>query len=277
MRRSATASIFRQGHRLVLPAALLLSFAAPMCFAQSTGKINDTGLTTCADATSNSLLCGDASGDAFGYPWQDGQLGRSPKDGAGLTKTGASDVSSKGFDYQKLAYTGGAVVLAATALGTAAGQWGCTKDVVTGLIWDMKVTTAANLRLNTNTYSWNSADGTRNGGVSGTAAGGTCSGSVCDTAAFITAVNLLNICGETTDDWRLPTRSELMGIVNASTQATGTPTVDPTYFPNVQPGRYWTRDNVAGNPGQARVVNMGIGSDSVASKAVPAYVILVRP
>lgn len=250
--------------------------------AQSTGKLNDTGVVLCANGTSNSVACSYADNDAEGFPRQDGQMGRSAKESASgaaaLGKTGAS--AAAGFDYQKLAYTGGAVLAAGTAQGTTNLTWGCTKDVVTGLVWDMKVTTASNARLNSNTFNWKDSVAARNGGVSGdtgTATGTTCFSSNCDTESYIAYINTLNICGEAANDWRLPTRLELLSLIDVSKVNTGVVAVDGTYFPNLLSGRYWTRDNLASNPAWARWVDLATGLDGVGFKSDKNYVILVRP
>lgn len=268
--------------RFCLAFCFSLLVPASSCLAQITGKLNDTGLTLCANETSNSVLCGYADGDPYGYPRQDPEIGRSPRDVAGsLSKTGASDAAAEGFDFSKVQYDNGAIPPAVSTLGTGT-SWGCTKDNVTGLIWDMKVTSASNARLNTNTYNWKSSTAASNGGtggVTGTAAGTTCFSSTCDTEAFIAYINTLNICGEsgTMNDWRLPTRLELLSIFDASKQGSGVAAVDATYFPNLMPGRYWTADNVAGNPKEARTVNLMNGIDGTATKSSKTYVILVRP
>lgn len=267
--------------RLVLLPLVFLGCAGA-AQAQATGKLNDTGLVLCASNTSNSVTCSYADTDATGtWPRQDGQMGRAAKEnttGQTLTKTGAS--TSKGFDFQKLDAVSGTVVAAATAQGTTAGTWACTKDVVTGLIWDTKVTTASNARLNTSTYNWTNSNALYNGGVAGstgTAAGTTCFSSTCDTEAFITHLNTLNLCGESANDWRLPTRTELMNLVDAAKQSSGPPAIDATYFPNMRAGRYWARDNVAANPNAARWVDLLTGADGISDKSNKYFVILVRP
>lgn len=268
--------------------SLILSGNPGLVLAQATGKLNDTGIVLCANSDSNSITCSYNDTDTTGFPRQDGQLGRSPKDQpvGTLTKTGAS--ASAGFDYQKLAYIGGGVVLAGTALGVTAGLWGCTKDVITGLIWDMKVTTASNIRLNTSTYNWKDSTASSNGGIAGSTGDAlTCFGSNCDTEAYKAAINAIDadgagagtagVCGETLNDWRLPTRLELMNIVDASKQYSGSATADSTYFPNLQAGRYWTSENLASNPNSARWVDLSSGSDGFGAKSNKYYVILVRP
>lgn len=120
--RPAGLLAFRQTLRRFL--TLLLFVVAGPVLAQATGKLNDTGMTRCGNNTSNSVTCSYADTDATGtWPRQDGQMGRTAKDnttGQTLTKaTGAS--SSKGFEFQKLAYIGGAGVAATIAQGITAG------------------------------------------------------------------------------------------------------------------------------------------------------------
>lgn len=250
-----------------------------MASAQATGKLNDTGIVTCANATSNSIACTYADDDPAGYPRQDGGVGRSAKESAvQLTITG-SDANSKGFDFTKLRYDTGAVLASSATLGTGA-NWGCTKDNVTGLIWDIKVTTASNARNSDNTYNWKDSRADRNGGTAGdtgTASGTTCFSSTCDTEAYIAYINTLNICGESANDWRLPTRSELMTIIDTSKQGSGTAAVDTFYFLNMKADSYWTSENVPGNPSQARAVNFTNGGDNTLPKTTKKYVIIVRP
>ncbi len=219
-------------------------------------------------------------------------MGRSAKDstsGQTLTRSTNGGATSKGFDFQKLDAINGTVLLANAAQGVLAGQWACTKDAVTGLIWETKVTTASNARLNTNTYNWTNGNAGSNGGFAGstgTASGTTCWSSTCDTDALITHINTLNLCGESANDWRLPTRTELMNLVDAAKQSSGSgvPAIDATYFPNMRPGKYWTRDNVAANPGEAGVtagaarwVDLATGLDGTSAKSEKNFVILVRP
>ena len=217
--------------RLLLSVGLLAGSTA--CFAQATGRLNDTGFARCGNATSNDIGCSYIDNDPLGYPRQDGQTGRAAKEVvagvAALVKVGTS--SSPGFDFSKVLGNGTvqngtsqAGVFAAAA--TTFTGWMCTKDNVTGLIWHLKSPTGNDYRLNTNKYKWYNAGG-NNGGFSGSnsADTSTCYGSNCDTAAYIAAVNAIDsngatagtpgICGETTNDWRLPTRLELLTIVDS--------------------------------------------------------------
>ena len=243
----------------------VLSFLICLCgtFAvhAQTGRLNDTGRVTCANNDSNSIACAYADGDTAGFPRQDGQMGRSAKDytsGHTLTKTGSS--VSEGFDF--------------TATATTPV---CTTDNITGLTWERKVTTASNYQRNISTFNWKStAD---NGGVqgnTGTATGTSCYGAAsCDTAAYVAYANSQSLCGFT--NWRLPTRLELMNIVDVAKQNTTNTAADSTFFPNLQHARYWTSENVASNPNFARYVDFATGSDGLSHKTMKYHVILVRP
>ena len=51
-----------------------------------------------------------------------------------LPKTGAG---AAGFDYTKIA-NDGSELPADAPLGSAAGEWACTRDNATGLVWEVK-------------------------------------------------------------------------------------------------------------------------------------------
>ena len=59
--------------------------------------------------------------------------------------------------------------------------------------------------------------------------------SACDTHAFVQKVNEQELCG--LSDWRLPTRTELLSIVDNSNFK---PAVDTRFFPNTVPAYYWS-------------------------------------
>lgn len=184
--------------------------------------LNDTGITNCGDAsTTSSAICA-IFGDAGSSPRQDARYGRDPQAGSGnLTKIGGG---GNGFDFSKIANDG-------TVLGAAASDWACTRDNVTGLIWEVK--TAFGLRNQSHTYTWYQ---TVNGSNWGVAAGGSCeSGGRCDTQKFVADVNQAGLCGF--NDWRMPSIKELENIVDFSRI---NPAIDPSYFPNTPLDQYWT-------------------------------------
>lgn len=203
--------------------ALLLSLsAATPAYAASEGKLNDTGIQSCGDGTGFVLDC-----PVTNYQGQDGDYGRDAKAKAGtLVKTGAGNA---GFDFTKIANDGSE--LPATAqLGAGPTDWACTRDNVTGLLWEVK-TSDGGVRDKANSFSWYNTDKTSNGGDAGGQNKGTCSGGIsCDTQGYTTAVNELKLCGKS--DWRMPNITELLGIKDYSRDA---PTIDTSYFPDTGP------------------------------------------
>ena len=108
----------------------------------------------------------------------------------------------------------------------------CVKDNITGLTWEGKPTTG--LRAAGNTYT-NLGNNSAN-----------------DASTYVAAVNAAKLCGYS--DWRLPTVDELQGLVDYGVAYPG-PTIDGIWFPNTQPGYYWTGTGYAGCSGNACVVS----------------------
>lgn len=125
----------------------------------------------------------------------------------------------------------------ATATGTPATDWACTKDNVTNLIWSLQL----------QSRTWSDAAG----------------------SSFPDAGhNAVARCGYSTG-WRLPTRRELLSIVDNSRTS---PAIDTNYF-NGASGRHWSSDiNVSG----AWAVFFSDGSTSSGIKSSPFSVRLVR-
>lgn len=137
---------------------------------------------------------------------------------------------------------------------TSSYDWACTRDDKTKLIWEVK-TNDSRLHHKDWTYSWYEPDASKNGGNAGVANGGKCTGtSQCNTYAFINAVNSESLCGAT--NWRLPTKTELEGLVLCSdgksktlganeqgdicTGAPTSPTIDTVYFQNTRSDWVWS-------------------------------------
>ena len=98
--------------------------------------------------------------------------------------------------------------------------------------------------------------------------------SLCNTDAFVAALNAADLCGETADDWRLPTLRELLGIVHNG--MTTPPAIDANYFSATQSNWYWTNDTYQLYSGYALVVRFSNGQSGAIDKSVSNYVRLVR-
>jgi len=110
-----------------------------------TRKLNDTGIDRCADGLADiNRVCPVA-----GYPGQDGDFGRDAAARAGtLLKAGGG---AAGFDFTKIA-NNGSVLPASAVRGSEPNDWACTRDNVTGLIWEVK--NLGGLRDSRNIYAW---------------------------------------------------------------------------------------------------------------------------
>ena len=211
------------------------ALALPAQAVGPTGYLNDTGQTQCRSTDGLTLeACSQANaGNSGSRPGQDGRFGRDPAAGSGssgLTKPAGSG-GSGGFAFTPLDASGNAIALTGSPPVPSATPR-CILDNVTNLIWEVKTTSG--LQDQANTYGW------------GSNPTGTCSGgSGCSSDAYITDVNALNLCGETANDWRLPTRRELLSIVDSG--RTPAPTIDISYFPNTASNYYWSSDVYAGD------------------------------
>ena len=206
-------------------------------------SLNDTGITFCAGAAR-----GEDDPCASTEPWgrQDAHYGRDAKAVAGnLPKIGGGNA---GFDFTKIGNDGSELPASAT-LGTAPSDWACTRDNVTGLIWEVKVNRPSSLRHRDHTYTW--YDPKSPDGIPGLRGRGDCVGSVCDTTGFVQAVNREGLCGAS--DWRMPTWQELLGIVDFGRYG---PAIDTNYFPNTPRAvHFWSGSPHAGSRAGAWAVH----------------------
>jgi hypothetical protein len=184
--------------------------------------LNDTGVTGCTDFTSLNQPCPVAT-----LPNQDADVGRDADARSGkLTKVGFGQA---GFDFTKIDGNG-------AALANDAPAWPCIKDNTTGLTWEVPGGSA--LGSTNNVYTWYQPDDRLNGGNPGWPNGGNCTGSACDTYAYVAALNAAGLCSF--HDWRLPTRRELLSLVNLGLS---NPAFDSSAFPtqpNFTNAFYWT-------------------------------------
>lgn len=200
----------------------------PICYA----PLNDTGTMGCANAEDGNLVCPQAD-----FPDQDGEVGRDAeaRDGT-LPKKGFGPA---GFDYSKIANDGSELPDGALP-GPEAKDWGCTRDNVTGLVWEIK-TNDGGLRDKSKFYTWYVTDPATNGGFSGYQGvdypdgyygGHWCDSDVCNTTDYATAVNEVGLCGW--HDWRLPTMHELLSLLMYDR----TPALSVEAFPDMSPHFY---------------------------------------
>ena len=237
---------------------ITLSFELP------TAPLNDTGITRCGNADDNDLNCAQA-----GFPGQDAEFGRD------VTHNDDSD-GHAGFSYTKICNSGEAAGVgncpADPTLGSAANEWACTRDNVTGLMWEVK-TDDGGLRDKDHTYTWYNSDSNTNGGAAGTENGGTCVDTVnCDTAKYAARVNAVGLCGYS--DWRMPDIFRLQSIANRGHRS---PAINTTYFPNTRNSGYWAASPNADFNDSAWFVDFDYVNDSYLDKDISLYVRLVRP
>lgn len=226
----------------------------------ATGKLNDTGITTCADNYQNNLPCPQA-----GFAGQDAEFGRDANQATNNDADGHA-----GFSFTKISSTG-------AELPSTASEWSCVKDNVTGLMWEVK-TDDGGLHDKDWTYTWYELDETKNGGFAGRQNEGSCgSTSQCDTTGYVSSVNTATWCG--VNDWRMPTHQELLSIVNFDKSDL---LIDPLYFPNTQPVPFWSSSpavlpvgyDYTYDQGTAKVVSFG--TDGVAVEAMKGANFSVR-
>lgn len=188
-----------------------------------TGLLNDTGVVTFATNTSTTL-----STEPFDYPGQDARMGRDAQAAAGqLTKVGSGP---KGFDFTKIANNGSELPETA-ARGPGPTDWACTRDNVTGIVWEEK--TGSGLRNRNHTFTEFDGNPATNGGSPGTASGGTCeTPGRCDTEKYVQDVNAAGLCGRS--DWRLPDIGEVVAFVDIARLYT-----DPDSLNNSNSQEFW--------------------------------------
>jgi hypothetical protein len=199
--------------------------------------LNDTGIIDCYndDGVGSIVII---AGDKDTHPRQDCRYGRDAQAAAGLLiKIGGG---AKGFDFSKIANDGTALPVT-VPLGSGPKDWGCTRDNVTNLIWEIK--TDNGLRDKRHTYTWYNSNSSTNGGTAGVASRGSCAiNGRCDTEKFTADVNTLGMCGA--KDWRMPTIVELESLADYGDikSVYG----DVNYFPNTADSALWSGSPAAG-------------------------------
>ncbi len=209
--------------------------------------LNDTGITLCADTAAMELNCQSANA----LSGQDAFYGRDTLSAAEKEQmVGASGINprtnkSNGFDFTKIA-NNGLTLPAMAMLDDGSNDWACTRDNVTGLVWEVKTTSG--LHNQNHTYSWYKTGLSYRAGNSvtmsaadlGVPSGAYASEGVCETAGrcdtekFVQDVNHVGLCGFT--DWRMPSLKELQGILDFGRIS---PAIDSDFFPNTPYQTLW--------------------------------------
>jgi len=210
--------------------------------------LNDTGIQFCGEGTSNNDPC---TGNEL--QGQDAHYGRDAAAQAGtLTKTGAG---AAGFDYTKISNSGSELPVSAT-LGSGPNDWACTRDNVTGIMWEVKVDDDSHMRHKDHEYTWyftDIPDGNPGKQGNSTSCNNTLAEQNCNTENFAARVNAVGLCGFT--DWRVPTVKELESIVH---HGRTNPTIDTQFFPNTYM-HFWSASPVASDLERAWAVNFYYG------------------
>jgi 5-hydroxyisourate hydrolase-like protein (transthyretin family) len=247
--------------------ALVASFAAPAMAGapQPLQPRHDTGQTLCYDLEGQEIGC-----SAPLFPFEDARFGRDSAAAAGvLPKIGGG---TGGFDFTKIANDGSELPPDAV-LGDGPGDWACTRDNITGLLWEIK--RASGNRSYEWAYHWYDPNDETNGGFSGDPGGfePVCGFTMqCDTFTYLEYVNSVALCGQT--DWRLPDADELVNIVNYGSSFNGGGAMDRTYFNDEEGysgfGGAWTGQTAHEPPdGQSVwIVNFDDGSASQQPKGI---------
>ncbi len=230
---------------------------------RGSGRLNDTGITFGGEPlTGNNSTC---ISTGTNIAQQDCSRGRDANPAFNSSVDGAV-----GFSFTKISNAGAALPASAT-LGSAASDWACTYDNVTGLMWEVKTTSGR--RSSAHTYTWFSTDASNNGGAPGTAGGGTCGdvAGTCDTEKYAATTNALTLCGR--NDWRMPHVKELesiahFGVIN--------PAIDGMWFPNTPASFFWSGSPVAGVASYAWNVYFSNGNANFDSRSDAGRVRLVR-
>lgn len=179
-----------------------------------TGNLPDSGVTSvqCYGAASDALIgCTSAAALALNAK-QDGMIGRD-------VTTPATADGKLGFSYSNVP----------KPAGGAFAKTECVKDNITGLIWEGKTTSG--LRNNANTYT--NYDSTSKlqkwDGLSYVSPSLADINAATNTVGYLNYVNSIALCGYS--NWRLPTNSELLGLVDYG-NSTGRPYTDASWFVN---------------------------------------------
>ncbi len=134
----------------------------------------------------------------------------------------------------------GSVLADSAKLGSAPKDWACTKDDVSGLIWEVKANDKKNPRDRNKSSSW------------------------VNVQTYLKETNKNILCAA--DDWRMPTKQELMDLVPK-------PPLNATYFGDISLTWFWSSDESGQN---AWIVDLSKAKSLNTSKAGVYSIRLVR-
>ncbi len=194
--------------------------AAAATSAAAASRLNDTGIVVCIDGSGQTIACGDTGEDA--------EFGRD------LTHPRNAD-GRAGFRFTRLCNSGeregqGSCPLAPPT-GNGRTDWGCTRDEVTGLTWEVK-TGDGGKRDGQKVYTFFTPTFDPFGEFGGPK----------DVTGYVKAVNAAGLCS--VNDWRLPAPAELMGIADMG--ITTLPAIDTRFLPNTATNFFWAAGTVLG-------------------------------
>lgn len=240
--------------------------------------LNDTGVERCVRPGQSFLIltaCDHSQAIALNNA-QDGMIGR---DADGYTNGPAAD-GNLGFSFSKVCNSGEPQGVGACStdpvLGSAAGDWGCTHDNVTSLLWEVKTTDGLLRDMNKTYTNYDSTSAAQKYDATTLISSYPTQAEVntaTNSVGYINSVNSQKLCGH--NDWRLPTADELLGIVDYSVTFPY-PSLDAAWFPNTLANTYWASSPYAGNASYGWLVDFYGGRGSSGNRSSPHYLRLVR-
>ncbi|MGE0918341.1 DUF1566 domain-containing protein [Trichlorobacter lovleyi] len=179
---------------------------------------------------------------------------------AGLPDTGQTKCYNSGGTEIPCAGTGQDGAYSINPMSFADNGNGTITDNNTGLTWQkcsMGQNNDATCSGSAVTYNWYQASGTYDASYN---------------PSTISVCGSLSLAGS---GWRLPTKKELMGIVDYSIPSPG-PTIQQAIFPNTVSAFYWASPTITGNTNLVWYVHFGYGGVVFGSKSYTYYVRCVR-
>lgn len=130
-------------------------------------------------------------------------------------------------------------------LASSSTQWNCVRDNKTGLVWEVRQ--ESGMHHKKAAYTWK------------------------ESQQFAQRVNEKGLCGSS--DWRLPSKDELLSIVDKQRNS---PKINTNYFPNTQNGFYWSSSPYEQHENGAWLVYFNLGSEFAGNKKIIYHARMVR-